>query len=135
MSSTSAPTGVPDVSLRIQDRTGPLTRMLVAWAGIGTSVAAALAVAVDAPQVVRLVTVLAFVCAGPGAALMAHVATPRQSTSWALTNVVSLAAWGIGSAVMAWLDVWSPTTLLLVLAAVTVASCAGALLRARKAGR
>ncbi len=135
MSSTSAPTGAPDVSLRIQDRTGPFTRTLVAWAGIVTAVAAALAVAVDAPQVVRLVTVLAFVCAGPGAAVLAHVATSRQSTAWALTNVLSLAVWGIGSAVMAWLNAWSPTTLLLVLAAGTVASCAVALLRTRRTGR
>ncbi|MFC4693752.1 MULTISPECIES: hypothetical protein [Geodermatophilus] len=123
------------MSLRTDERTGARTRTLVAWAGIGTSVASALAVAVDAPQAVRLVTVLAFVCAGPGAAVLAHVPTSRQSTSWALTDVVSLAVWGIASAVTAWLDVWSPTTLLLVLAAGTVASCAVALLRVRGAGR
>ncbi|WP_369255615.1 hypothetical protein [Geodermatophilus amargosae] len=135
MSSASAPSAVPDVPFRIQDRTGPLTRALVAWVGVATSVTSALAVAVDAPQAVRLVTVLAFVCTGPGAAVMAHVPTPRQSTSWALTNVLSLAVWGIGSAVLGWIDVWSPTTLLLVLAAGTLASCAVALLRTRRAAR
>ncbi|RFU22387.1 hypothetical protein [Geodermatophilus marinus] len=135
MSTTSTPAGPPDAPQRVLDRADRFTQSLVAWVGIATAVGSVVATASGAPEAVRLVTVLAFVCAGPGAAVMSHVATTRQSTSWAMTTVVSLALWGLGSAVLGWSGVWSPTTLLVVLAAATVASCAGALLRERRSGR
>lgn len=127
----------------LEDRTPPLvggrddrfTRALIAWTGLVTAVLAAASVLLDAPSWLRLVTVLAFVCAGPGAAVTAHVPVGRQSTAWALTNVLSLALWAIGTAVLAWLNRWSPSVLLLLLAAATVVSCGWAALRARRVAR
>ncbi|MEU2349041.1 hypothetical protein [Modestobacter sp. NPDC049651] len=111
------------------------TRRLVAATGLATAVLSSAAVLADAPSWLRLVTVLAFVCAGPGAAVLVHVPVTRPSTTWALTNVLSLAVWAIGTAVMAWLNDWSPTVLLLGLAAATVVSVAVAWARTRRAAR
>ena len=110
-------------------------RAQIGWTGAATAVLSTAAVLLDAPSWLRLVTVLAFVCAGPGAAVMAHVPVVRPSTSWALTNVLSLSLWAIGTAVMAWLNDWSPTVLLLVLAVATVASVAVAEIRHRRVTR
>lgn len=108
------------------------TRRAIAWTGLATAVLSSAAVLADAPSWLRLVTVLAFVCAGPGAGVMAHVPVPRPSTSWALTNVLSLSLWGIATAVSAWLNDWSPTVVLLVLAAATVVSVVVAWSRDRR---
>ena len=119
----------------VRDRSDVFTRTLIAWTGVVTAVLSAATVLLDAPAWLRLVTVLAFVCAGPGAAVLAHVRVVRQSTSWALTNVVSLAVWGIATAIPAWLNHWSPTAVLLVLAVCTLVSCGWALLRDRAVNR
>ncbi|WP_138758780.1 hypothetical protein [Modestobacter altitudinis] len=117
------------------DQPIPSTRRSIGWVGLVTAVLSSAAVLLDAPSWLRLVTVLAFVCAGPGAAVMAHVPSGRPSTSVALTNVLSLSLWAIGTAVMAWLNDWSPTVLLLVLAVATVVSVAVAELRHRRVTR
>ncbi|RBY75288.1 hypothetical protein DQ238_19875 [Geodermatophilus sp. TF02-6] len=121
--------------LLVGDRSDRFTRSLIAWTGLVTAALSAAAVLLDAPSWLRLVTVLAFVCAGPGAAVMAHVPVCGMSTSWALTNVLSLAVWAVGTAVLAWVNHWAPTALLLVLAAGTVLSCGWAELRTRRVAR
>ncbi|MCZ2803717.1 hypothetical protein O2W18_01200 [Modestobacter sp. VKM Ac-2983] len=123
-----------------EDGSGPLvsdrsTRSLITWTGLATAVLSSTTVLLDAPSWLALLAVLAFVCAGPGAAVMAHLPVSRPSTSWALTNVLSLAAWAIGTAVSAWLNDWSPTLVLLVLAAATTVSCVVALVRGRRVTR
>jgi hypothetical protein len=108
------------------------TRSLIAWTGMGAAELSVATVLLDAPSWARLVTVLAFVCVGPGAAVLSHLPVTRRSTAWALTNVVSLAVWAMGTAVYAWLNVWSPTALLVGLAAATVLSCTWALARGKQ---
>lgn len=124
--------GHEDAGPLVSDRS---TRSSITWTGLATAVLSSTTVLLDAPSWLRLLAVLAFVCTGPGAAVMAHVPVSRPSTSWALTNVLSLAAWAIGTAVSAWLNDWSPTVVLLVLAAATAVSCVVALVRTREVAR
>lgn len=102
---------------------------IIAWTGIGTSLLAVLSVVLHAPGAARLVFVLAFCCLGPGAALVSQIRIPGAAAAWTLTNVLSLAVWAVGSAMLAWLHAWSPETLLVILATATIIGGAAALVR------
>jgi hypothetical protein len=124
---------IPEDSAREAD--GPAARTespdrtatLIAWAGIATSVAAILSVALELPAGVRLTSVLAFCCLGPGAAFVAHLRIARAVTAWAMTNALALALWSLGSAVMVWLPLWSPKEMLLAMGLATILGCGVAL--------
>jgi hypothetical protein len=133
---TTTPAAQVDTTApHVHEGSDRFTRSLIAWTGLVTAVLSGATVLLDAPPWLRLATLLAFVCAGPGAAVMTHVPVTRQSTAWALTNVLSLAVWAIGTAVLAWLNRWSPSVLLVILVVATVLSCGWAELRARQANR
>ncbi len=104
---------------------------LLACVGLIVSVAAIVATTVSAlSPPVRLIAVLLFAFAGPGAAILAHVRLRERTTAAALALVLSLAVFATVPTVFAWLDRWAPVPAVVVLAALSAVSCAVALVRA-----
>lgn len=103
---------------------------LLAGVGLVADAGAIVAAAGDElPSPVRVTLVLLFACAGPGAAILAHLRLRDRATAAALTVVLSLAVFAAVPTIMAWFDRWAPVTAVVVLASVALVSTVAALVR------
>jgi hypothetical protein len=107
-------------------------RSVQAWTGVAVSFGDAAAVLLPEAGPVRLPLCLAFACLGPGCALLCHVRADA-TTAWALALGLSLAVVAFASAILAWTAWWEPAAGSAGLAALCVASCVVAIVRARAA--
>ena len=113
--------------------TGQLERLV---AGVGAALAGAvLAVLLldhlvpAVPGGLTLLLLLLFVAGGPGAGVVCHLRSDDAVRSWSLVVTFSLAISAGGSVLLVWSRLWHPTVLVVLLAALTGASCGARLLR------
>jgi hypothetical protein len=102
--------------------TRPATRAVLAWSGVVLAAGNAAAALLPEAGPARLPLALAFMCLGPGCALVAHARVRERPTAWALALVLSLVIEALASAVMAWTGWWQPRAAAVGLAGLTAAA-------------
>jgi GT2 family glycosyltransferase len=113
--------------------TATSAQLALVAAAVASCVAAPLLVAFGLPATLRFCAVLALLCLGPGAAVLAAV---RGRLELGLVLALSLAISGLAAQSMLWFDVWRPSEFLYGLALACICPLVlelGRLLRARRA--
>ncbi len=100
----------------------PGSREVLVVGGLAVSAAGAAAALLPLPGPVRLVLLLVFLCLGPGAAVVAHVAPRDRLVGWALTLTAGLNVSTGLSVLTLWTGTWAPRVLVVALAAASALS-------------
>ncbi|MFG1928440.1 hypothetical protein [Cryptosporangium sp. NPDC048952] len=112
----------------------PTSETGLAAVAVATVVAGTVALLIpDGP--IRLVLLLAFFTAGPGAAIVSHLRIADQVVASALTITFSLALTGLSAASMVWFRAWHPFAATAALLALTAAVALARLRRPDVMGR
>lgn len=100
---------------------------VVAWTGMLTALAAVALALTPVPSAVSFLTLVAFACIGPGAACVCHVRLGDPVAAAAVVLVLSMSLSVLTSVTLVWARWWEPVVGLIVLATLSAASCAVAL--------
>jgi hypothetical protein len=123
----------PEPDGRRPDREALRRRLdAVAWAGICVAVLSPLLVLAVSNPHVRLIGILLFAGLGCGTGVMCRLDAGEGLAQWALTVVLSLAAYALAQTLMIWAHVWH-ANLVLLLALPSGISCALRLRASRRA--
>ncbi|MEV4411781.1 hypothetical protein [Catellatospora sp. NPDC049609] len=99
----------------------------IAWTGLVSALAAVTLALTPVPSAVAFLALVAFACVGPGAACVCHVRLGDPVAAWAVVLVLSMSLSVLTSVTLVWARWWEPVVGLIVLATLSAASCAVAL--------
>jgi hypothetical protein len=111
---------------------GHRLQAIQAWTGLTVSLGCAAAVLLPEAGPLRLPLYLAFICLGPGCAILAHLPIGDAPTAWALALGFSLTLVTAAATALALLAWWRPVAAAMILGGLTAAASAAALRRFRR---
>jgi hypothetical protein len=97
-------------------------RRATAVTGVVSGLAAIIAVVTPIPPGVRFLAMLAFVCLGPGAAVVCHVRWGDAAVAWAMALILSLSLFAAVAVALVWTKQWHPLPAFIALAAASAGS-------------
>src|SRR5262249_53497856 len=103
----------------------------MAWTASLLGILVPLVVLLPVGPLVKTLAVLAFTCAGPGAAVVCRVGLGNVGAAWSMALVLSLSTTATLAAVMAWTRLWPPLIGFVLLGLATAAASAPILARRR----